>query len=346
MRRHRFHHMTTFWGALVLGLGLMVPSICSDSQTTPEVPCLQAADLEHLIACIQEYTPTVDSDGYRAPGSPVRRDWRSVVRQMLTGACDKAVRLPENLRASHQLSAFTDTGNRQRYCVLLEVADHVPPFRQVDRGWGTFMVNPHATRELHIQIPHPQYERGTAGQGIGLFKALNARSLLMAGAHRHANPRRNTCQKRYREADTAHNDATLFHAAAEALHAFYEQALQSFAVLQFHGMAYDSCKGVDIYMTYGQNASPSVGDPILVLRDHLAQQHSGWAVRVPGERPTCSLHGSRNVQGRLFNGVPAPQVCDTPASDVSKRFIHIEQAPGHYRDPDNWVAALAATFTP
>ena len=50
------------------------------------------------------------------------------------------------------------------------------------------------------------------------------------------------------------------------------------------------------------------------------------------------------TNSRLANGVAAASVCDTPAATVSKRFISIEQAPGHYRDPAHWIAALTAAF--
>eukprot|EP00537_Pseudo-nitzschia_pungens_P009400 CAMPEP_0172379448 /NCGR_PEP_ID=MMETSP1060-20121228/69937_1 /TAXON_ID=37318 /ORGANISM="Pseudo-nitzschia pungens, Strain cf. cingulata" /LENGTH=732 /DNA_ID=CAMNT_0013107189 /DNA_START=801 /DNA_END=3000 /DNA_ORIENTATION=- len=43
------------------------------------------------------------------------------------------------------------------------------------------------------------------------------------------------------------------------------------------------------------------------------------------EEPICHLCGSTNVPGRLLNGVPPSEVCHTPATSVSGRFVQIEQ---------------------
>ncbi len=208
------------------------------------------------------------------------------------------------------------------------------------------IVNPQARRNLHIQIPHPQYEWGTAWQGIEVFKALQASSFLMAGAHRNANAAASTCQPRYREADMGHNASSLFQVATEALWSWDREVPSQAVLLQFHGLSYFDCKGVDVYMTYGSRTPPVPGDALLTLRDHLARQNASWTIRVPGETPTCGLHGSANIQGRLWNGVAPEHVCRTPATTLSKRFIYIEQAPGPYRDAANWIEALRATFAP
>ena len=341
--RHGPASIMSFCCALVVGLGLVAPSTCSRPESVRLIPCLDAANLQHVISCIQEHMPSVDTEGYQVPSRSVRRAWAKVVDQMLAGDCED-VHLPRALRGNYRVRPYTDVTHNQRYCLLVELVDQVPHFPQVDLGWGTLIVNPEAVRELSIQIPHPQYERGTAGQGVGIFQALSARSLLIAGTHRNANAKRSSCQSRYREADAGHNTAHLFQATAEAVQRFYVKTDQVVTVLQFHGMAYFDCKGIDVYMTYGGNVQPEPQDALMVIRTQLARENPKWSIRVPGEQPRCGLHGQANIQGRLANGVTAASVCDTPATAVSKRFISIEQAPGHYRDPAHWIGALTAAF--
>ncbi len=337
---------TPFWGAMFLGVWLVIPSMCSNVKQAEPLPCLRAANLDELMSCIQKYTPSADTDGYHPPRKAVQRAWRRLVRRMLAGDCEASMGLSSDLRTSYQLSPFTDGEDGQSYCVLMEIADQVPRFPQVDRGWGTLIVNPQARTNLHIQVPHPQYEWGTAWQGIEVFKALQASSFLMAGTHRNANARRSPCQPRHGEADVGHNADTLFQVATEVLWSMDRKAGSEAVMLQFHGLSNFDCKGVDVFMTYGNRTPPEPGDALLTLRDHLARQNASWTVRVPGETPFCGLHGSANIQGRLWNSVAPQQVCTTPATTLSKRFIYVEQAPGPYRDAANWIDALRAALPP
>jgi Fibronectin type III domain len=55
------------------------------------------------------------------------------------------------------------------------------------------------------------------------------------------------------------------------------------------------------------------------------------------------LNATDNTQGRLINGVPAGDVCGTPASSYNGRFIHIEQDP-NFRNPCDWINPVRDTF--
>lgn len=307
---------------------------------------LLAATLEDMIIYVQEHMPRSGSDGYVVATAAVRRDWRRIAYHMLAGQCDEQLHLPHTLRDNYHLAVFTDGETHQTYCVLLETTDQVPPFRQVERGWGTFIVNPSAIRELSIQIPHPYHEPRTADQGIGIFKGSAARSFVMAGAHRHANPRSSPCQPAFQEADASYNHESPFHAVVEGIADFYARNRRPFTALQFHGMTYYACKGVHVYMTYGANHRPLPHTPLARLRMALVQHNPAWVVRLPGDPSRCRLYGGSNIQGRLLNGVNAVDVCQTPASAVSERFVHIVQAPGPYRHAQPWVAAINQTFAP
>ena len=218
--------------------------------------CQASTTLEDLIECINDHMPAKETNGFLVPDPlvnlevvpTVHDDWRSAVGQMLTGGlagdCTTGITLPPSLSGIYELTEFTDTlgdaapANDRTYCVLMEVLD-ADGNDKVDRGWGTFIVDPAAASELSIQVAHPKFDRDTRAQGIGVFKESRARSFLMAGTHRHANlfcspDQPITCTSgeyippplpdpppRYLEADVVHNVTNLFQSAVEELQAFY-----------------------------------------------------------------------------------------------------------------------------
>ncbi len=338
------HTNRVFFAALLFfGIGVLPHTAYSQALT-----CSGETTLEGLASCINTQMPEDASEGFVPPSPSEQTDWGAVVSDMLagsiTGDCVTGITLPASLVSTYQLMTFTDTENNQPYCVLMEILD-ANSDGKVDKGWGTFIVNPNATRKLSIQIAHPKADANTREQGIGVFKNTGARSFLMAGTHRHANAAASLCQApclgtTYQEADVAHNDATLFHRTVEKLK---DQNISGFVALQFHGMGTSTCSGVDVYMTYGRDEPPLAGDTLSQLKSNLSSHNSTWVITVPGDTPLCTLNGSCNVQGRLLNNVPSGDVCGVEAIGVSGKFIHIEQKID-MRAAANWIAAIEETF--
>ena len=305
-----------------------------------------ATTLEALVSCVVQHMPRRDSAGFVVPAPTTPPDWRLIVRDLLLGACDTVAL--RSLAGVYEINRFVDTDTGQSYCVLAETLDANNDGR-VDRGWGTLIVNPFPSRELSIQIAHPLADTATDTQGIRVFKHTFARTFLLAGTHRDANPELSTCitQSSFRIADVAHSTAPLFQATVEEIRAF-STGRANFAALQFHGHEQTSCPGIDVYLTHGLSQlsrPPSAADQqLLRLRANLVTSNPAWKVIVPGEEPACSLPGSTNIQGRLLNDVPAGAVCETPASSPSGRFFHIEQKPGLFRDANNWIGAIELTW--
>jgi hypothetical protein len=299
--------------------------------------CPSATTLDALVTCIRNQMPGSGSNGYRAPSLTELGAWRTVVQQMLQGNCSAA--LPEGLAGIASRRLFVDAENSKPYCVLMEVLD-ADDNGIVDRGWGTFIVDPNATREISHQAPHPLSDLATDAQAAGLFKDSDSRSFLMAGTHRNASTAASACQSAYRASDVAHNAATMYQAANEAMLAVYGTA--DWWALQWHGMAADSCSSVEVYLSHGSSAAPAPGDKILELKTALLVDHPAWKVAVPGSG-ACSLTGTDNVLGRLLNGVPAADVCGTAASGYTGQFLHIEQDP-NFRAPADWVSAVRHTW--
>lgn len=318
---------------------MLIPILSAvDRSVAADRTCSSGTTLEGLATCIRMQMPQSGSNGFVAPSSAEQDDWRTVVNQMLQGSCGFS--LPASLLGIARISNFSDSSNGRSYCVLMEVRDaNGDGF--VDRGWATFVVYGAATRELSHQAPHPIADSTTELQAITIFKETESRSYLMAGAHRNANSAPSACQSSYKEADAAHNTASMFHATNRELMAYY--GATAWNAIQWHGMAADTCPSTHVYASHGVNVLPTADDKISQLRDNLLIHHPAWDIDLPGAG-ACSLNATDNTQGRLLNGVAAASVCaTTAASSYSGRFIHIEQDP-NYRDAGDWIAPVEDTW--
>jgi hypothetical protein len=318
-------------GLLVFIIGLPLAAGAVDRT------CSSATTLDSLVTCIRNQMPGNGSNGYVIPTATQQADWRWVVRQMLGGSCDFPP--PVSLSGIMTVRTFTDSGNAKSYCLFMEVRD-ADGNGIVDRGWGTFILNPQAQRELSHQAPHPISDSTSEIEAAGVFRETNSRSFLMCGAHRDANPQISSCQSSYNAADCAHNVNNMFQPANEELQAFY--AGRSWNVIQWHGMAAATCSAVDSYLSHGMNQSPAADDKIVGLKNNITRDHPTWIVDVPGTG-ACSLNATDNVQGRLLNGVFSGNVCGTAASLYTGAFIHNEQDPG-FRTAADWVPAVSDTW--
>jgi hypothetical protein len=304
------------------------------------ITCADGTTLEGMIACITAAMPAKDSGGFVVPNDGVLSEWRNVVAQMLNGSCD-TIDLPSALEGIYSVTTFIDRNTGASYCVAMEDLD-ADGDGDVDRGWGTVVVNNEPLRELVIGSPHPIADISTQDQAIAVFKAIDARAFVLAGAHRHANSVPSTCQSSMELADAAHNAANMYFATVQEVISFYDARGAPFWLLEFHGMAETTCGG-HVYLTHGVAHAPAVEDSIVQLKANLLRHHPGWIVGVPGDSPSCKFNATTNVSGRLMNGVSVENVCTVAASGYSGRFIHIEQDPG-YRKANDWIQAIIDTW--
>jgi hypothetical protein len=312
-----------------------------DGELPPARLCDEAATLEQLAICIAGHMPDEGSEGFVVPGDDVRSDWSVVVREMLGGRCDD-IALPSSLASVYALYTFVDGDNLHSYCVLMEILDEDSSGR-VDRGWGTFITNPDAEREINVQAAHPLSDTMVEVEGIGIFKGVGARSYLLAGSHRDANTTPSVCQASYPDSDVAHNIANLFQTATVQTKSFYDVLGTSFIVFQFHGMAATTCPGVNVYLTHGLSGTPGATDRILTLQTNLRAHNPTWVISVPGDDPPCSLNGTTNVQGIFLNGIAAGSVCTTMASASTGIFYYTEQILAS-RNAVDWIDAIIETW--
>ena len=301
-----------------------------------ELLCRQSKSLETLVACISGQIPLTT---FAEPSASMRSDWKLVIASMLAFpkicSYDMAA---TSLDGIVELRKFDDESLPSfSFCLLMETRDSDADGK-VDFGLGAFIVSPNATREISHQAPHPISDLTTETQAVGVFKATRSRSFLMAGARRDASATTSSCQSSSVISDVAHNVNNMFHATNEQILV----SAPTTTVIQWHGMAATSCSGVDVYLSHGRNVVPQSNDPIEALRQALAAAQPTWSVATPGTN-ACSLTGTTNTQGRLFNGVASGSVCSVAASSYTGRWLHIEQSPS-FRRPSDWLVAFSSAF--
>jgi hypothetical protein len=288
--------------------------------------CSTATTLETLVDCISNQMPKDSSNGFVVPTTTQKTDFKSVVTSMLQGRCNFA--LPSSISANMAIRTFTDSSNGKNYCLLMEVKSTVKT-GFVDKGWGTFIVDPTSTRLISHNAPHPKFDVNTSGsegdsyterEAIRIFKQSNSRSYLMAGSRRSANKVASSCQSGYWKSDCAHNTDNMYYPTYEAMYAYY--GTTDWLAIEWHGKSSSTCSN-DMFLSMGLNATPTAGSKVLILQSKIQLQKPNWVVQTPSN--SCSLNGTDNTAGRLLNGVATNNVCGTSATTASGKFMQIEQ---------------------
>ena len=312
-------------------------SVFGQIVASTDLDCASAITLGELVTCIRDHMPRSGSEGFVVPTTAERLDFRGVVGKMLNGHCDFA--LPASLAGAMRLRSFEDGDNGKTYCVLMEVED-ANADGYVDRGWGTFIVDPTASRELIHEAPHPLADAETDLEAVEIFKGTDSRGFLLCGAHRAANAAASGCDASYKEADCAHAVANMFHPAVLEIDAFY--GARPHTQIQWHGMATTTCASLGAYASQGLSKTPLAGTNVLALQKNASLHNPTWVVGVPGGG-ACDLDATDNVGGRFLNGVPLASACGTDATSATGEFLHIEQHIA-LRVASGWIAPVAGTF--
>jgi len=83
---------------------------------------------------------------------------------------------------NYQLIRYTEKLSGRQYLILAEKPDAVDR-----RYWGTYVFSLNGGSDTIVQVPRPLYEVSSFEYGVSLFERLNARALLIGGAHHEAN---------------------------------------------------------------------------------------------------------------------------------------------------------------
>jgi hypothetical protein len=302
---------------------------------------------------------------YRIPTQRDLQEWRRAVEAMLQGDLAGAAQLLGAIVPSYKVVRYTDSSTEDpRVDHLLVEADLTPTgiVPTVVVGWGTYVFDPAARRELSIQVPHPRADQFTEDQGVDGFWQLRARSLLLAGTHRCASETESACDgvtttcgspaAPFRISDPSHGaracDPTIanpFQVVHEAVFRIIPQTV----ALQLHGNSADDC--ADVHVLLSSSGSDfrvaDYGNIQRLMQRLMANVDAALNVQAcssPPAKGACNLCGTNNVQGRWTNGSTANACRVAAPAKAGEQFIHIEQNRA-MRSDDNRQRLIEAIST-
>jgi len=169
-----------------------------------------------------------------------------------------------------------------------------------NRGWGLYIVYVKTLalyRNLMIEVPHIGYDEFTEKIGVRSFIQSYAGFLLIAGAHRNANPNA--------VADVAHTEQCVFHVVHKAW------CTNTSTTVQIHGFA-ETSAGRELWpQIILSSGTPEGSSAVTKMSNALTQ--NGLTVGIFDGTRYTDLGATTNVQGKHTRSVGA-------------KFIHMEIA--------------------
>ena len=284
--------------------------------------------------------PADQRNEYVRPTASQLGSWRVVFRSLLAGEWVEAHIQAKTISSTYNVVRFLDVLSQRTYYVLMEglpgqipapvghpstvtVADPGDPSR---RGWGTYVFDPQPRRAISVSAPHPKDDLETADEAVEAHVALQARTLLIAGADRDQNTAVASCEQSsrpYLEADVAHTSESVFQVAFEEI---YSSDVFTWH-LQFHG---NSTCAADVFLSNGVAAAPpllrTLAANIRAASTAAAQGGPTLAVDVYESADDCPARGTDNMQVRFASGLTHASICASGNVPVGpSRFVHVEQ---------------------
>ncbi|MCI0553138.1 MAG: hypothetical protein L0287_19495, partial [Anaerolineae bacterium] len=202
------------------------PPLTVSPNTTPDISPTATPSLDTIegsfrnqIGYLEENMPRADSEGYVVPKEKEQDDFAELVSMLAAHDLGRAAELAT--QNNYTLIYYVDRGDDKAMNYLLR--ENKP----IQKGWGLYAFRVDSTSNIIIEAPHPRYDRRTPTVAMDIYRALDARALLIAGAHRNANSDGS--------ADMAHTTESIFHSIHVALSKEIQTASGDAIILQIHG---------------------------------------------------------------------------------------------------------------
>jgi hypothetical protein len=266
------------------------------------------------IGILEDNMPRSESEGYILPSNKEQADFAKLVSMIITDDLAYAVELAtEN---NYTMNYYVDRGDD--YAISYLLREHKP----IQKGWGLYAFRVDSTSNIIIEAPHPLYDRRTPTVALDVYRALDARALLIAGAHRNAN--------RDGSADVAHAPESIFQSVHLALSKEIQAESEDVIILQIHGFHSSKHEGYP-QVVFGLGKNPQTKEVALAqrIKDALSEQGISAGVCTDIEDNLQDLCAKTNVQGSVTN---------------EGAFIHIELDEKIRKHDEAFIAALVEVF--
>ena len=271
-----------------------------------------SGSFRNQISHLEDGMPRAGSEGYIVPSEKEQKDFAKLISFL--SAADFGSAAPLAAQNHYRLIRYTDRGDDNAVSFLLREE------KPIQRGWGLYAVRVDPTSNIIIEAPHPIYDKRTPTVAMNIYRALNARALLIAGAHRNANSDGS--------ADMAHTTESIFHSIHVALSEELKPTTGDLIILQIHGFHTSKHEGYpQAVFGFGKKMEGKE----FTIAENLKNAFSAQGINVG----LCTgdvwqdLCGTKNAQASVANG---------------GIFIHIELDENLRKHDDLLVAALVQVF--
>ena len=256
--------------------------------------------------------PRADTGGYVPPTKAEQADFSKLVSLIISNQLADTIRLAE--QNNYTLNYYVDRGDEEAMSYLLREK------RPIEKGWGLYAIRLDSSSKIIVEAPHPLFDQRTPSVALDIYRALAARALLIAGAHRNANGTGT--------ADAAHKTDTIFHSVHETLSRDIAATSGDVVVLQIHGYHTSKHDGYpQVVIGFGREIQPV--ESLLAQKLEAALTEQGISVGVCTGDIWLDLCAEKNVQAAAMEG---------------GAFLHHEMYEELRRHDDALIEALLQVF--
>jgi hypothetical protein len=286
------------------------------SVTPTATPVLETINgtFGNQIGILEDNMPRADSESYVIPTKNEQGAFAKLVSMITTDNLVDAVELAtEN---HYTVKYYVDRGDDYAVSYLLREP------RPIQKGWGLYAFRVDSKSNIIIEAPHPLYDKRSPTVALDIYRALDARALLIAGAHRNANSDGS--------ADVAHAPESIF----QSIHLALSQEIQSESgdviILQIHGFHTSKHEGYP-QVVFGLGEKPLAKEVAIAqkIKEALSKQGISAGVCTGVESELMELCAKTNVQG---------------LATKEGAFIHIELAENIRKNDEALIVALVEVF--
>ena len=269
---------------------------------------------QNQIGILEKSMPRADSEKYVVPSTSEQAGFANLVSLIYAEDLAQASMLAGDLH--YRLNYYVDRGDEYAMSYLLRES------RPIEKGWGLYVLRMKSTSNIIIEAPHPLFDRRSPSVALDIYRALDARALLIAGAHRNANGDGS--------ADVAHALESIFQSVHIALSQDVQAEAGEVIILQIHGFHTSKHEGYpQVVFGLGNNAQSNAVALAERIRAALSEQGISAGICAGVESDLEDLCAKTNIQG---------------STTKEGMFLHIELDETIRGNDDALIAALVQVF--
>jgi len=266
------------------------------------------ANLNTLITDLEKTMPHAKTEGFIIPGKPDQETFKRIIIAIEDNTPDSLIETASSF--NYEILKVSDHGDSDAESYVLREQ------QPITKAWGLYAFRIHSSQNIIFEAPHPLADKDTPQVALDLYRALQARALLISGAHRNAN--------NDGSADSAHAPESMFQTAHQTLFQLSKKMNDTTIFIQIHGFAADEHPNYP-QVVIGHNWNDDAQKDKLLKDIADALQRNNITYGICNGKNYLDLCGTENIQS---------------AATIGGIFIHMELDETIRADDTALVASL------